>query len=80
MPCVSAVEPRGAFYILVNIRQSGQKAMSLASYLLDEAKIAVVPWGDDHIRISYANSYEKLQTAMARMQSALNGLFPAVLY
>lgn len=33
--------------------------------------IAVVPWGDNHIRISYANSYENLEKAMNNMEAAL---------
>ena len=41
---------------------------------LDEAKIAVVPWGENHIRLSYANSYENLAEAMENMKRALERL------
>ncbi len=77
MPGIEVVEPRGAFYIFPNIKALGKSAEELSSYLLDEAKIAVVPgtvlgeFGTDYIRISYANSYENLEKAMERMRTAL---------
>jgi aspartate/methionine/tyrosine aminotransferase len=49
----------------------------LTQYLLEEPRIAVVPgsvlgkFGNDFIRISYANSYENLKIAMARMEGAI---------
>jgi aspartate/methionine/tyrosine aminotransferase len=45
--------------------------------LIEKAKIAVVPgnvfgeFGNEFIRISYANSYENLEVAMERMKGAL---------
>ena len=77
MPGIEVVEPKGAFYIFPNIKALGKSAEGLSSYLLDEAKIAVVPgtvlgeFGSDYIRISYANSYENLEKAMDRMGAAL---------
>ncbi len=77
MPGIEVVEPRGAFYIFPNIKALGKSAEELSWYLLDEAKIAVVPgtvlgeFGTDYIRISYANSYENLEKAMERMRAAL---------
>jgi aspartate/methionine/tyrosine aminotransferase len=77
MPDIEAVEPKGAFYIFPNIKSLGKSAEELSWYLLDEAKIAVVPgttlgdFGAGYIRISYANSYENLEIAMGRMRTAL---------
>jgi aspartate/methionine/tyrosine aminotransferase len=77
MPGIEVVEPKGAFYIFPNIKALGKSAEGLSSFLLDEAKIAVVPgtvlgdFGTDYIRISYANSYENLEIAMDRMGAAL---------
>jgi aspartate/methionine/tyrosine aminotransferase len=77
MPGIDVVEPKGAFYIFPNIKDLGKSAEELSWYLLDEAKIAVVPgtvmgeFGTDYIRISYANSYENLEKAMERMRAAL---------
>jgi aminotransferase len=77
MPGIEVVEPKGAFYIFPNIQSLGKSAEELGWYLLDEAKIAVVPgttlgdFGAGYIRISYANSYENLETAMNRMGTAI---------
>jgi aspartate/methionine/tyrosine aminotransferase len=51
--------------------------MELTQYLIEKAKIAVVPgtvfgeFGNDFIRISYANSYQNLEMAMEKMKVAL---------
>jgi aspartate/methionine/tyrosine aminotransferase len=74
---VEVVKPKGAFYFLPNIKAFGKTPEALTEYLLDRARIAVVPgttlgeYGKDFIRISYANSYENLKTAMERMKKAL---------
>lgn len=74
MPGLSVFKPKGAFYIFINIEKLGMPSQELGTYLLDEAAIAVVPWGDKHIRISYANSYENLEKAMDNMEAALKKL------
>ena len=71
MPGISFVKPQGAFYVFVNISRLGRPAQEVAYGLLDEARIALVPWGTDHIRISYANSYENLSRAMDRLETVL---------
>lgn len=77
MPGIRIVEPKGAFYVFPNISGLGKTPEAVCRYLLDESKIAVVPgttfgdYGDNFIRISYANSYEKLEMAMERMKEAL---------
>lgn len=72
MDGLTFTRPSGAFYVFINISELGRAPREIASYLLDEAGISLVPWGDSHIRISYANSYENLITAMDRMEAALN--------
>jgi aspartate/methionine/tyrosine aminotransferase len=80
MPGISVLEPKGAFYVFPSIRDFGKNPEELTRYLLDEAKIAVVPgttlgsYGADYIRISYANSYDNLKKAMERMKAALEKL------
>ncbi len=77
MPGISVVKPLGAFYIFPNIKETGKTPMELTQYLIQEAKIAVVPgtvfgeFGNEFIRISYANSYENLEVAMERMKGAM---------
>jgi len=77
MPGIEVVKPMGAFYIFPNIRALGKSPEELTDYLLDKARVAVVPgttlgeYGKDFIRISYANSYENLKVAMEGMKKAL---------
>ncbi|KYH38863.1 MAG: aminotransferase [Candidatus Hecatellales archaeon B24] len=80
MPKISAVKPRGAFYIFPNIKATGMTSEEFSSYLIQEARVATVPgrafgrYGEGYIRISYAASYEKLEEAMDRISEALNRL------
>lgn len=80
MPGISVVEPKGAFYVFPKVKALGKTAEELSWFLLDEARIAVVPgttmgnYGTDYIRISYATSYENLEKAMDRMSTALKKL------
>jgi aspartate/methionine/tyrosine aminotransferase len=80
MPGISTGKPEGAFYIFPNIKGLGKTADEITHYLLDEAKVAVVPgpvfgdYGTDYIRLSYANSYENLEIAMENMRNALKKL------
>lgn len=76
---ISFSEPKGAFYVMVNVSATGKETEAVADELLD-AGVAVVPgtklgtYGGDFIRLSYANSYENLEIAMQRMSDYFNGL------
>jgi aspartate aminotransferase len=76
--------PTGAFYAFPNVsgvfnraHKEGkiQTAADLATYLLQEAKVAVVPgepFGSaSHIRLSYATSMEAITHGLERMETAL---------
>ena len=68
------VEPRGAFYMLVNARHLGEDSLKLAFDILERAHIGVTPGIDfgsgseGFLRLSYANSLENLQEAMKRLE------------
>jgi len=72
--------PGGAFYAFVDIRGTGMTSADFANYLLDNAKIAVVPGsafgkeGESFIRISYACSYENIVEAMERLKQAVESI------
>jgi aspartate/methionine/tyrosine aminotransferase len=85
IPGVSFVVPGGAFYVFVDVSwyyarplaggaRIGDSA-AMASYLLDQAGVAVVPggaFGDDRcIRLSFAASAEDLTVALKRIARAL---------
>ena len=80
MPGIQVAKPAGAFYIFPSIKETGKSSQEMAEYLLDEAKIAVVPghvfgdFGEGYIRLSFANSYENLEKALDNMHKALNKL------
>lgn len=80
MPGIQVSKPAGAFYIFPSIKKTGKSSQEMAEYLLEEAKIAVVPghvfgdFGEGYIRLSYANSYENLEKAMTSMHAALKKL------
>ncbi|AIH04050.1 pyridoxal phosphate-dependent aminotransferase [Thermodesulfobacterium commune] len=86
IPGIKFIEPKGAFYLFADVSayygkktKEGKEIVSsldLAEYLLDEARVAVVPgiaFGDDRfIRLSFANSEEKLIEACHRIKQALS--------
>lgn len=80
MPGVKCIMPQGAFYVFPNIQAFGLTSEEMAMYLLREAGIAVVPGpsfgpdGEGYLRLSYANSYDKIEEAMNRMAKALERL------
>ena len=80
MPGIRVRRPKGAFYIFPEISGTGKNPDELARFLLERARIAVIPgtvlgnFGHSLIRISYANSYENLKTAMERMSEALRSI------
>jgi len=76
-------DPDGAFYVFPEIkaffgRGAVRDSNSFARYLLDEARVAVVPGiafgNDDFIRISYATSMDRLKEGMKRLETALKKL------
>lgn len=80
IPYVSMAKPQGAFYALPDISAYiGNELKSdsdLASYLLERAKVAVVPGsvfhGPGHIRLSYAISRKDIVKGVARIAEALS--------
>jgi aspartate aminotransferase len=88
IPGVRCVMPKGAFYAFADVsglvgkrRPDGTVLAGsgdVASFLLDEAQVAVVPgadFGSDaHVRLSYATSAELIAEGLTRMAAALKKL------
>jgi aspartate/methionine/tyrosine aminotransferase len=74
---ISCVRPRGAFYAFPSIKATGKSSAEIADFLLEEAKVALVPgsafgqYGEGYLRIAYSNSLENIQEAMQRIKTAL---------
>ena len=69
--------PKGAFYIFINCKSLNMKSAGLSAYLLEEAKIALVPGdvfgpgGEGYLRMSFANSYENVVEGCAQLKKAV---------
>ena len=89
VPAINAIDglrcsdPDGAFYLFPEVksvygRGKIRDSNGFAQYLLDEARVAVVPGiafgSDDHVRISYATSMERLREGIRRIDAALRNL------
>jgi aspartate aminotransferase len=88
LPGVSCVMPKGAFYVFANVAGlfgrswetvDGPRilkgSVDVTAFLLEEAKVAVVPGvdfgSDDHVRLSYATSEALIREGLTRMAAAL---------
>jgi aspartate/methionine/tyrosine aminotransferase len=77
LPGVHCATPSGAFYAFPNIGRTGWKAKKLASALLEDAGVATIGgpdfgvFGEGYLRLSYANSTENIEKALARMGAFL---------
>lgn len=87
IPGITCMTPQGAFYVFPSIaglrgRKYGGKILLTSAdwtdYLLEEANVAVVPGGefghDDHIRLSYATSMEKIEEGLHRIREVVTKL------
>ncbi len=81
---LSCKTPKGAFYVMMNISKlmgktlNGVKiegSMDFADYLLDHAKVAVVPGigfgSEEYVRLSYATSLENIKEGLERIESSV---------
>ncbi len=91
LPGVSCVMPKGAFYAFANVsglfgrtwaqgsaRTTLKGSLDVTSFLLEAARVAVVPgvdFGSDaHVRLSYATSDALISDGLERMKAAIANL------
>ena len=80
IPGLSCQCPKGAFYIFINCKSLGMKSADLAAWLLENAKIALVPGdvfgpgGEGYLRMSFANSYENVVEGCEHLRQAVEQL------
>jgi len=69
---VTAVKPKGAFYMLANVSKLGMTSTNFADRLLSKANVAVVPgiaFGDDRVvRLSYATGLDVIKPGLDRFE------------
>jgi len=78
LPGVTCPTPEGAFYAFPSVKGTGLTSEELTTRLLEQAHVAVTP-GDafgapGYLRLSYATSLEKLETAVERIRGVLSEL------
>ncbi len=72
--------PKGTFYAFPSIKKFGMSSMEFAKYILNEARVAVVPGsafgedGEGFVRASFSTSYDNLVEASERMKRAIDKL------
>ncbi len=75
---VACTKPAGTFYTFPDISAAGLGSLELAGELLEKAKIAVVPgvaFGrDTNVRLSFADSKERLEEGLRRLKEYLEAL------
>lgn len=80
---VSYIEPKGAFYVLVNIEKILKKhningSSEFSKILLDKENVVVIPgiaFGEDNsIRLSYATSMENIKEGLKRISNFIKDL------
>jgi aspartate/methionine/tyrosine aminotransferase len=76
---IRCLEPAGAFYVFPNVAGTGRNGEQLADALLYEGGVSVLAGtafgssGLDYVRISYANSQEKIRAALERLAGVVSG-------
>ncbi len=87
MPGVTCFKATGAFYVFPNFSGVYGKSFNgrainnssdFAAYLLEEAKVAIVPGvafgADKYARLSYASSMENIRKGMDRIEAAIRAM------
>ena len=75
MEKIKCFQPGGAFYAFPNVSKTGFNGKKFCDLALNEKGVALVPgtsFGDsanDFVRISFANSIEKIEEALYRISS-----------
>lgn len=77
IPCS---RPQAAFYLFPDIGEFGMDSFTFAEFLLDKYGVATVPGvefgknGENHLRISYATSFEDCQMGLHRIAQCVSDL------
>ena len=81
---IRLIEPQGTFYALPDIRAFSNDSMAVSKFLLQQARVVVVPGREfgmeGHIRISFAGSVNDVTEGIARIKWALDPTSPNEIY
>ena len=77
---IRCLEPDGAFYVFPNVAGTGMDGERFADRMLYDGGVSVLAGtafgssGLNHVRISYANSQEKIRDALRRIEGVVAGV------
>ena len=78
IPQLSCPKPDGAFYLFVDISQTGLKSLEFCERLLETKQVATIPGivfgADDCIRIAYATDLKTIETGIKRLADFVKAL------
>ncbi len=80
IPGINCPEPEGAFYAFPSIKQTGLTSAEFEARAMAEAGVALLSgaafgeYGEGYIRLSYANSQENIQKAVAQLDRFVRSL------
>jgi aspartate/methionine/tyrosine aminotransferase len=75
IPGIRCKTPQGAFYAFPNVSAFSRPVSALANQILEEAGVALLPGtafgpaGEGYLRISYANSLERIEQGLTRLEA-----------
>ncbi len=76
IPQLSCPKPDGAFYLFVDISQTGKKSLDFCKELLETKQVAAIPgvaFGTDNcIRLSYATDMDTIKKGIKRLAEFVN--------
>jgi aspartate aminotransferase len=76
--------PDGTFYCLPDFRAYGSDSVKMANFLLEKAKVVVVPGvefgAEGHLRLSYCGTIEEIKWGVERIKWALDPDSPEEIY
>lgn len=77
-PGLSCLKPDGAFYMFINIAQTGLGSLEFCDRLLTEHHVALIPGiafgADDHVRASYATDMKTIERGMERISKFVHSI------
>ncbi|NER52709.1 MAG: pyridoxal phosphate-dependent aminotransferase [Symploca sp. SIO1A3] len=79
IPGLSCPKPDGAFYLFIDISQTGLKSLDFCNRLLESQQVAAIPgiaFGNDNcIRLSYATDLATIEKGMERIDKFVRSTF-----
>jgi aspartate aminotransferase len=71
IPQINCCQPQGAFYLFVDVSQTGMTSLKFCSALLESHHVAAIPGiafgADSAIRLSYATDMDSIEKGMERL-------------